>query len=173
MSMRSAAAFALALPLSLALALPATATEIGYVDMQQVLEKSKLGSRVQGELRKDFEPKAKPLAEEEQGIRGMQEALRRDAALMSKDQVQKKEGEIKQRIQAYERTAAAFQQELTKAQQEKGREVMVPAQKAVETVAKQKKLNMVVERNMTGLLFMDKGMDITDEVVKQMDAANK
>ena len=175
MNKRYVLALALALPLSLSLTLPGTAqaTDIGYVDMQQVVEKSKLGSRVQAELRKDFEPKAKPLGEEEQAIRQLQAALAKESALMSKDQLAKKEADIKKRIQAYEKTAGAFQQELMKAQQEKGREVIGPAQKAVDVVAKQKKLSVVLERGMAGIVFLDPGLDITAEVVKQMDAGMK
>ncbi len=175
MNKRHAFALTLALPLSLSIALPETAlaTDIGYVDMQQVLEKSKLGSRVQADLRKDFEPKAKPLGEEEQAIRQLQATLAKESALMSKDQAAKKEAEIKKRIQAYEKTAGAFQQELMKAQQEKGREVLGPAQKAVDAVAKEKKLSVVLERSMAGIVYLDKGLDITGEVVKQMDAGTK
>jgi outer membrane protein len=175
MNKRYILALALAFPTFLSLTLPGTAqaTDIGYVDMQQVLEKSKLGSRVQAELRKDFEPKAKPLGDEEQAIRQLQATLAKEAALMSKEQVAKKEAEIKKRIQAYEKTAGAFQQELMKAQQEKGREVLGPAQKAVDAVAKQKKLSVVLERSMAGIVYLDQGLDITDEVVKQMDAGAK
>ena len=160
----------------LALALPlaaAQATDVGIVDMQQVIEKSKLGSKVQEQLRKDFEPKAKPLGEEEQAIKQMQATLARDAALMSTDQVEKKKAEIKKRIEAFEKSAAPFQQELMKAQQERGREVVVPAQKAVEAVAKQKKLGMVVDRSVNGLVYTDKALDITGDVVKQLDAITK
>lgn len=160
--------FALALPLAVA-----QATEVGIVDMQQVIEKSKLGSKVQEQLRKDFEPKAKPLGEEEQAIKQMQATLARDAALMSKDQVEKKKDEIRKRIEAFEKAAAPFQQELMQAQKERGREVVVPAQKAVEAVAKQRKLGMVVDRSINGLVYTDKVLDITSDVVKQLDAITK
>ena len=151
----------------------AEATDVSFVDMQQVIEKSKLGSKVQEQLRKEFEPKAKPLGEEEQAIKQLQAGLAREAALMSKDQLAKKEAELKKRIEAFEKTAAPFQQELLKAQQERGREVLISAQKAVEVVAKQKKIGMVVERSLQGIIYMDKAADITDEVVKQMDASAK
>lgn len=165
--------FALTLALGSVLPVSAFAVDVGYVDMQQILEKSKLGAKVQAELRKDFEPKAKPIGAEEQELRQLQESLKRDAALMSKEQVAKKEADLKQRIQAYEKTAGAFQQELMKAQQEKAREVLVPARKAVDAVAKKRKLGVVLERNMAGLVFLDPGLDVTDEVIKQMDAAAK
>jgi outer membrane protein len=164
------------LALFLTLTLPlgvAQATDLGYVDMQQVIEKSKVGSKVQEQLRKDFEPRARPIGEEEQAIKQLQAALGRDSALMSKEQVDKKEAEIKKRIEAFEKTAGAFQKELLKVQQERGREVLVPAQKAVEAVAKQKKLGMIVERSLNGLVYMDKSLDVTEEVIKQMDASAK
>jgi outer membrane protein len=167
---------ALLVALAVTLAVPfaaAQATEIGSVDMNAVIEKSKVGSKVQEQLRKDFEPKAKPMGEEEQSIRQAQASLARESALMSKDQLEKKQAELKKRIDAFEKAAAPLQQQLMKAQQERSQEVLGPAQKAVDAVAKQKKLGMVIERNQSGLLFVDKALDITDDVIKQMDANTK
>lgn len=161
------------LMVSLALPLSATAGELGFVDMQRVLEESAVGKKVQGQLRKDFEPKAQALGKEEQEIHKLQETLARDSALMSKDQVAKKEAEIKKRVEAYQKEAGAAQQDLLKVQREKGPEIIAPAGKAVEAVAKQKKLSMVVERSQAGILYLDKGLDITAEVIKYMDANTK
>jgi outer membrane protein len=160
----------------LALALPcgiAEAAALGYVDMQKVLEESSLGKKVQEDLRKDFEPRAQELGKTEAEIRKMQESLQRESALMSTEQLNKKEAELKQRIESYQKSGAALQQELAKVQQEKGRTILVPAQKAVDTIAKQKKLSMVVERNMAGVLYLDDALDITADVIKLMDSNGK
>jgi outer membrane protein len=160
----------------LALALPLATLEaasLGYVDMQKVLEESTLGKKVQEQLRKDFEPRAQDLGKTEAEIRQLQESLTRESALMSADQVKKKEAEIKQRIESYQKAGGALQQELAKVQQVKGREVMGPAQKAVDAVAKQKKLSMVVERSLAGILYLEPGLDITADVIKLMDANAK
>jgi len=160
----------------LALYLPFAAVEaasLGYVDMQKVLEESALGKQVQEELRKQFEPRAEELGKTEGEIRQLQEAFSRESPLMSADQAKKKEAEIKGKIEAYQKAGGALQQELAKVQQQKGRELMAPAHKAVDTVAKQKKLSMVVERNLAGILYLDEGLDITAEVIKLMDASSK
>jgi outer membrane protein len=161
------------LMLSLALPLAAPAADLGFVNMQRVLEESAIGKKVQGQLRKDFEPKAEALGKDEQEIRKLQETLARDSALMSKAQVDKRESEIKTRIEAYQKEAGAAQQDLLKVQQEKGREIIGPARKAVDAVAKQKKLSMVVERSLAGILYLDEGLDITADVIKYMDANAK
>ncbi|NEV62406.1 OmpH family outer membrane protein [Thiorhodococcus minor] len=145
-------------------------TSVGYVDMQRVLEESKLGQRLQEQLRKDFEPRAKELAEEEMAIKQMQQELAGNKPLMSEEQVEKKESEIKSRIEAYQKKAMPVQQELMKVQQEKGREIVGPARKAVDAVAKKQKIGMVVERGQAGLMYMDESLDITGAVIKQLDS---
>lgn len=162
--------------LSLSLAVPAQAANtasLGYVDMQKVLEESKLGKRLQEQLRKEFESRAKGLAEEEREIGKMQKDLARDKALMSNEQVGKKEKEIQSRIEAYQKKAMPVQQDLIKAQQEKGREIVGPARKAVNEVAKKKKLGMVVERGVSGLMYVDESLEITADVIKELNAATK
>lgn len=146
---------------------------VGYVDMQEVLEQSKLGQRLQEQLRKEFEPKAKQFAEDEKQIQTMQQSLERDKALMSKDQLAKKEKEIQALIENYQKKTLPIQQELMKVQQEKGREIVVPAREAVNAVAKRKKLGMVVERGLSGLLYLDESLEITAEVIKEMDGKTK
>jgi outer membrane protein len=146
---------------------------VGYVDMQRVLEESDVGKKVQEDLRKEFEPTAQTLGKDEQEIRTLQETLARDAPLMSKDQVTTKEEELKKRIESYQKEAGRAQQELMKVQQERAREILGPAQKAVAAVAKQKKLSMVVERSLNGLLYMDTGTDLTESVIQQMNAGKE
>lgn len=162
--------------LSMFIVLPTLAannTSVGYVDMQQVLEQSKLGKRLQEQLRKEFEPQAKVFAEDEQQIQALQQSLERDKALMSKDQLAKKQKEIQTRIEDYQKKTLPIQQELMKVQQEKGREIVTPAREAVNAVAKEKKLGMVVERGLAGLLYIDGSLEITADVIQEMDAKTK
>jgi outer membrane protein len=164
------------LALVLVLALPsvlAAQANLGYVDMQRVLDESALGKKLQDELRAQFEPKAKELGQEERELVQMQETLKRDSALMSTSQLKKKEGELKERVDAYQKKAAAAQQELVKAQQEKAPDLVGPARDAVTKVAKGKGLSMVMDPRATGLIYWDPSLEITDAVIKAMDAATK
>jgi outer membrane protein len=147
--------------------------DVGYVDMQRVLDESALGKKLQEQLRKQFEPKAQELGREEREIVQMQETLKRDSALMSTAQLKKKEDELKERVESFQKKAGAAQQELAKAQQEKAPGVVGPAREAVSTVAKKKGLSMVMEPRAAGLIYWDASLEITDEVIKAMDAANK
>ncbi|MBK1642428.1 molecular chaperone Skp [Chromatium okenii] len=162
--------------LSLLMTLPvlaANTTGIGVVDMQQVLEQSKLGKRLQEQLRQEFEPKTRQFAEEEKEIQALRQAFERDKALMSKDQAEKQEKQIVARIEAYQKKTQPLQQELVKVQQTKGREIVTPAREAVNTIAKKKKLALVIERGQAGMLYLDPAADITAEVIEELDTRTK
>lgn len=170
MHLRSLLALVLVLVLPCAFAEPGA---VGYVDMQRVLDESATGKKIQEQLREQFEPTAKELAEKEQEIVQMQEALKRESALMSSSQLEKKEAELKAKIEAYQQRAAMAQQELGKAQQKRAPEVVEPARKAVDSVAEKKGLSMVMDPRATGLIYWDRSLDITDSVIKAMDAQAK
>jgi outer membrane protein len=150
----------------------AVGTEIGYVDMQRVLEESDLGQAAQAKLEERFGDDQEKFARAEGEIVQLQQALERDRPLMSKDQVEKKETEIKERIQTFEQEFAKIQRELAQAQQQEGSKILQPAREAVISVAKKRKLGAVFEANQAGVVYLDEDGDITEDVIKAMNKSN-
>jgi outer membrane protein len=170
---RPSLAIALLASLLLVPAHAQSAETIGFVNMQKVLEDSKLGQRLQEQLRAEFEPRGQTLGKEEQEIRQLQATLERDGPLMSAEQVSKKEDELKTRIEAFQEQAKTLQQEILKVQQEKSREILDPARAAIKAVATKNKVSMVLEPGMSGLLYIDDSLDLTSDVIKSLDASTK
>ncbi len=170
--MRRFALFAAALTLATP-GLAADAANIGYVDMQQVLEKSKLGQRAQETLKAKYGPRSEEFAKQEQGIRAQQQTLERDKPLMSKDQIKKKEEEIKKQIETFQKEAGGIQQEVAKEQQKLAQAIVGPATEVVQALSKEKKIGAVFERQQAGLLYIDGSLDLTKEVIKRLDERAK
>ncbi|MBK1701027.1 OmpH family outer membrane protein [Thiococcus pfennigii] len=143
---------------------------VGYVDMQRVLEQSQLGQRAQQRLEKEFGPQRAEIAKEENAIRQLKDAFDRDQPLMSKEQIAKREQELKARLQALQKEAATFQERLMIEQQKISQEIIGPAVKAVEKVASAQKISAVFERSRAGLLYIDDDLELTDAVLEQLDA---
>lgn len=159
--------------LALTLGFNATAGDLGTVDMDRVLQESKLGQDAQAQPEARFGDRRAPLQEEEIAIRQLQASLERDRPLMSTAQVEKKEKEIAERIQAFEKAFTELQKEVITAQQEAGQNIIPPAREAINVVAKKKDLATVFEKSQMGVLFVSDRIDITAAVIKQMDAATK
>ena len=159
-----AAALALTAPV-----LAADAVNVGYVNMQEVLQESKLGKRAQETLKEKFGPKSEEFAKEEAAIRQQQATLERDKPLMSKDQIKKKEDELKKRVEEFQKNAGGIQQELAQEQQKLGQAIVGPAQEVILALSKEKKMTLVFERSQAGLLYIDSSLDLTKEVIKRLD----
>ena len=160
----------LALGLAGAVMLDASAQSIGIVSMERVLQESDAGKQVQAELGERFGEKQQLFGEREREIRQLQASLERDKPLMSKAQVEKKEQDIKSRIEAFEKDFQAVQKEVAEAQQAEGQKLIEPAREAVEKVAKEKKLGAVFEASRAGLMYLGESADITDSVIKALNA---
>jgi len=162
--------------IALAMATPSIASDsftVGYVDMQKVLEQSKLGKQAQETLKEKFGPKSEELGKTEQALRQQQQSFERDKPLMSRDQIAKKEGELKAKVEAFQKDAVAAQQEVSKEQKKLGDAIIKPTQEIIDALSKEKKVSVVFERHQSGLLYIDSGLDLTDEVIKRLDAKSK
>ncbi len=163
----------LAILFAAAPAMAAGPATIGYVDVQQVFDKSKLGQKAQETIKDKFGDKQKAFAEEEQAIRQMQQTLARDQALMSQAELDKKKADIQKRVQEFQKKAAEVQQQLAKEQNRLTGEIMGPAQEVITALAKEKKVSAVFERRQSGLLYIEDSLDLTPEVIERLDARAK
>ncbi len=161
------------LALLLTFAAPAIAEDpaaIGYADMQRVLEQSNMGKKANIALKEKYSAPQEALAAEEQSIRQLQQRVSRDAALMSQDELKKRQTEIQGRILKFQQQANATQQELAKDQAALGQDIIKPAQRVIAEIAKEKKLAAVFERNQSGFLYVADGLNLTDDVIKRLNA---
>lgn len=166
-------AFVLSIAIALTISNPTFASEIGYVDMQRVLEESALGKTAQANLQERFGDEQRAFAEEEAAIRQLQQKLERDKPLMSTAQVEKTEQEIQTRIKKFEEDFAKIQRQLAQAQQQEGQKILKPARDAVVSVAKKRKIDAVFEASQAGVVYLDEDGDITDAVIEAMDASTR
>jgi outer membrane protein len=162
--------------LPLLLATPAIAADpavIGYVDIQVLLDQSKMGKQAQQALKDKFEDRKQELTQEEQSIRQVQQTLARDQALMSQTELDKKTSELEKSVREFQKKAAEAQEALVQEQNKLGAEILKPAQAIIAQVAKDKKVSAIFERRQSGLLYIDEGLDLTAEVIKRLDAQGK
>jgi len=143
---------------------------IGYVDMQRVIEESKMGKEARATLEEKYREPQQRLGKEEQAIRELQQKTNRDAALMSQAELDKRTAEVQERIQKFQKEAMATQQALAKDQTQLGGDIVKTAGGVISKLATEKKLSAVFERNSSGLLYIQDGLNLTDEVIKRLDA---
>lgn len=144
--------------------------KIGVVDVEYVILKSKAGKAAKDKLKKLFDKKQKELDTQQKALLEMKTKLENPPAMMKDDAK-------KEMLRDYQEGLMKLQEEYLKNQQElakKEQELMKPILKDLEGVltkmAEDGGYDMIVNRSQQGVLWSKPDHDITEDVIKKLDA---
>lgn len=154
-------------------ALAAEPPAIGYVDVRKVMLESKTGKKNRAELEKMIKEKEGALKKEEQKLKAMQEAFQKDQLMMTDAQKQQKQKEFQEKAEAYQKLVRDAKQEVGKKDNEYTSRTLTEVRAIIADLARETKLNLVLETSESGLLYADEKMDLTRKVMEKYDAKAK
>ncbi len=168
--------FAYAVVLSPGATLLAAPMKVAVVDPQVVLEKTKSGKRALADLKKYADARRKILTSDEAELKKLDEELK-TATDLNEQQQREKQERFAQKVQAYQRRAQEFNQELAAKQKELVNEYMKKIGVATRTVAEKKGVALVVDKGSQNtiqiVIYNNKSIDLTDLVVREFDRRYK
>jgi len=151
--------------------------KMGVVDPQTVLEKSKAGKRALEGLKEYVSIRQKLLAKDEEELRNSQKQLQEQMAKMSDTEKKEKGEKFQSKLQDYQKRAQEFNQELQRKQKELVDEYMKKIMESTKKVAEKGGFSIVVdkgsEQTVKIVIYNKDTIDLTDQVIKEFDQANK
>ena len=151
--------------------------KMGVVDPQSVLEKSKAGKRALEGLKEYVGTRQKLLAKDEEDLRNSEKQLKEQAPKMTEAEKKEKEGQFRTRVQDFQKRAQEFNMELQKKQKELVDEYMKKISVATQAVAEKGGVSIVVdkgsEQTVKIVIYNKETIDLTEQVIKEFDRANK
>ena len=150
--------------------------QIAIVDPQAVLENSNAGQKALATLKEHVMVRQKLLETDEEEIQKFEQQLQGGTG-RSETETQILREQLQSKIQDYQRRRQTFQQEV----QDKQKTLMVDYMKKIEgatkAVAERRGFSLVIDKGneaiMQIVIYSAKGMDITDEVVKEFNLTHK
>jgi len=147
----------------------AAETKIGYIDMQKAVQATKAGKKAKADLEKELEKRRKEFQAKEKDLQKQGQELEKKALVLSDDVRQKRQAEFQQEIMKFREAQMKTQAEL----QNKERDLMSPIlekmKKAIEKVAKEQNLSIVLERAEHSVTWADPNLDITQKVIDNFE----
>jgi outer membrane protein len=143
-------------------------TKIAVIDMQKAIQATAQGKKAKAELEGDFEKKKKDLQKMEADLKKMNEDLEKKKSVLSEDALGKKQAEFQDEMMKYREAMGKSQMEIQKKEASLTKPILDKMKGVIEKVAKDKGFNMVVEHGQ-GVLYAEKNIDITDDVVKAFE----
>lgn len=142
--------------------------KLGYVDLQKAIQTTASGKKAKSELEGDIEKKKKELQKKEADLKKMQEDLEKKKSVLSDEVFMKKQNEFREEMMKFQEVVAKSQQEIQKKERELTEPILKKMKTIVDKLAKDKGYSMILESSPM-MLFADKSVDLTDEVVSAFE----
>lgn len=151
--------------------------KMGVVDSTAVLEKSKGGKKVIDTLNEYATSRQKLLTKDEEDLRSSQKQFQEQATKMSEAEKREKDVQFQTKLQSYQKRRQEFSMEVQKKQKELLDEYTKKISAATQTLAEKGGVSLVVEKGseqaMKIVIYHKDTIDLTEQVIKELDRANK
>ncbi|MDP3182556.1 MAG: OmpH family outer membrane protein [Desulfobaccales bacterium] len=144
--------------------LAAAELRIGVVDNLDIMSNSSEGKRVLENLRKKGEELGRPIQQRQQDFAKMMAEAEKQAAVMKEDARKRKEEELSKKFEEIKRQESEAQKQFAQYEEQQRGPLIQKMIQAVDAVAKENKLDLVLSKTTSGLLFMDPKFDYTEKV---------
>ncbi len=139
--------------------------KIGVVDLFKILNESEEGKKAVGELQSMVDARQKTLEEKQKKIQALKEEYDKKKAVLSEDARKSKEEEIERLGRDLQRTAADYQVELQKKQNEITQSMLKEIRQIINDYAKKEGYNLIFEKAEQFILYSTTEVDITDKII--------
>ncbi len=145
--------------------------KIGFVDFKLILEKSKVGQKVNAELKNDFQRMEKDFDAKKKEIEDLKSRLEKEAMVMSREMREEKEIELRVKVKGAQDLERKYRQELL--QKEKGavEDIQKDVVEIVQEIGQKEKFSLILSK--VSVIYGDKAVDLTDQVIKALDSRKK
>jgi len=145
--------------------------KIAYVNIQMVASNSAQGKSYAARIQELQRKKNDELSAKQKELQAAQQKLQQGQTVMSDTARAALEKDIDRMTREYQFLTQNAQAEVQDLQTELQGEFQKQLEPVIEKVAVAKNLYMVFSVGDSGLVWADRGLDITDEVIKEFDAA--
>jgi outer membrane protein len=158
--------------LALGLAAPVfgqQAIKVGVVNSQRAFESSAAGKKAAGQLQERDNRIKSDLARMDNELKQLQTKLSAQRLTMSADALLQLQGDIDKKTTAQKRYQEDATRDIQKLQYDIVQRVRGDMVSVVETIAKEKGLDLVIDLGSSGVVYFNKTIEITDDVIKRYD----
>lgn len=152
-----------------ALAVQADEFRIGFINTDRVFKEANTAKQAQAKLEQEFSKREKDLNDSGAALKTAIEKFEREAPTLSESQRIARQKTLGEQDREFQRKRREFQEELNARKNEEFQQVLERANRVIKQVAEGEKYDLVIQE----AVYINPKHDITDKVLKAINAANK
>jgi len=146
----------------------AAENKVGYINLQRLINESKMGRAAKQEIAKLRQEKEVIIAKKLQDINKFKKFIDEEGDKMSLREKRQKQEALQRAYKDYQRLVADAKEDITREDRELVSIIMDKADSALKSVAKKYNYSIIL-KDPNAIGYMDPAVDITDLVVKELN----
>jgi outer membrane protein len=144
--------------------------KIGYVDMQRALNQCTAGKEAKKIISGEVEKVHKSLEDRKKELDRLREDLEKRGAVMNESLRREKEKEYQSKLRDVQRIQRDFEEDIRRRDRELTDRVLRDLARIVQKIGEEGKYSVILEGNQPTIVFISKGLDLTEEVINRANA---
>jgi outer membrane protein len=143
--------------------------KVGVINMKTVMEKSEAAKEAAANLEKKFEGKEKELKAKEAELQQLMKDIEAQNMVLSQEAKQNKQIDFKRKYEDFMRLREVVKKDVQDERMHQLKPVLDVLGDVVETYGKKNNFSIIFDRLGVGVLYADQGLDITEEIIVELN----
>ena len=139
--------------------------KVGYINPDRIMSESAPAKAAEKKLEADFSKRSKELRDAQSRLKAMGEKLDKDMPVLTESQRIKRQRELADMSQDFQRKQRAFREDYMQRRNEEIAKVLERVNKEIDKIAKAEKFDLIVQ----DAIYYSPRTDITDQVLKAIN----
>jgi outer membrane protein len=148
-----------------------TTTKVGIVDLERCIKESNEGKKAAESLKKELEAMQQRYTKAQKEITDLQKEIEKQSLMLSLDAKESKQNELDKKNREFGYLAQDLDEEAQNAKTNANQKILNQLYTVIQSMAKQQAFDMVLEKASAGIIFSSDALDITDQVIKEINKA--
>ena len=148
----------------------ADVAKIGIVDLQRVIDTSNVGKRSSEEIKREGRRMEQTLAEKEAELEELKETLDQRAVVLSQEALEEKKRVLRIKTNDFKSLRKRYLERLKEMNVTLSNRIKEDVFEIVEDIGRRGGYQLVLERQIGGVVYAPTAIDITDKVIEQYNA---
>jgi len=144
------------------------AQQVGYINLQRLVSESKMGQSAKADIQKLRKAKEDELAQKLKDINAKKDRINKEWEKLSPRDQRDQRADLKRDYEEYQRLVNEAKENILREDREVVAIILQKADDVLKKVAKRKKFTIIL-KDPNAIGYLDKKVDITDDVLKELN----
>ncbi len=148
-------------------------TRVGLIDLQRCLQESKEGKKATELLKRKKAELQRELDKKQQELLQLRSEFEKQSMMLSMDAQESKRKEVERKARDLEYYLQDLNEEMARAQDREKKRIFDELGTVIEEIGSDGRYAIILEKRAGGVLYENKAVDITDQVIKAYDTVKQ